>query len=127
MLVVICFCDKASVLSEKYVAQVSGATAYLGMRSGRPKKVLEISDGTPEIKSDRGRPKSAQAMAIRARIVLGCAQGVSNSGLRRNCTSRARRWVSGGNGIENSGSMDCWMSQGWAFLAKSATGKSRKW
>jgi transposase len=50
------------------------------MRSGRPRKPLEISE------EDRGklsvmarRPKSSQAMALRARIVLSCEQGMSNA------------------------------------------------
>src|ERR1700689_4540146 len=50
------------------------------MRTGRPKKPLEI------VAADRGklsmmgrRPKSAQAMAMRARIVLSCGQGMSNA------------------------------------------------
>src|SRR5215470_5483849 len=50
------------------------------MRTGRPKKLLEI---TPEVrdklKTIALRPKSSQAMAMRARIVLCCDQGMSNS------------------------------------------------
>jgi transposase len=54
------------------------------MRTGRPKKPLQIAE------EDRGklrmialRPKSAQAMAMRARIVLHCGQGMSNSEVAR--------------------------------------------
>jgi transposase len=50
------------------------------MRTGRPGKPLEITE------EDRGklnliarRPKSSQALALRARIVLSCEQGMSNS------------------------------------------------
>src|SRR3984885_12685738 len=54
------------------------------MRTGRPKKPLEIVD------ADRGklsmmarRPKSAQAMAMRARMVLSCGQGMNNAEVAR--------------------------------------------
>lgn len=50
------------------------------MRTGRPKKLLEISDGDCEkLRMITARPKSTQAMALRARIVLHCAKGMSNS------------------------------------------------
>jgi len=46
------------------------------MRTGRPKKPLEIADEDREKLSTLARrAKSAQAMAMRARIVLACAQG----------------------------------------------------
>src|SRR5436190_7922985 len=49
------------------------------MASGRPTKALNL---TPQEKEKLGmlarRPKSSQAMAMRARIVLGCAEGMSN-------------------------------------------------
>jgi transposase len=54
------------------------------MRTGRPRKPLEISE------EDRGRlsliarrPKSSQAMALRARIILSCEQGMSNAEVAR--------------------------------------------
>jgi transposase len=50
------------------------------MRTGRPKKPLEITDEEREkLRVIALRPKSAQAMAMRARIVLSCGQGMSNS------------------------------------------------
>src|ERR1700758_3178568 len=52
---------------------------YLCMAIGRPTKPLNV---TPEEKEKLSmlarRPKSAQAMAMRARIVLGCSEGLSN-------------------------------------------------
>src|SRR5258707_11552816 len=49
------------------------------MAIGRPTKPLNV---TPEEKEKLAmlarRPKSAQAMALRARIVLGCDEGLSN-------------------------------------------------
>src|SRR5215510_8511417 len=54
------------------------------MRTGRPKRPLEISDDVREkLNLIALRPKSAQAMAMRARIVLSCAQGMSNSEVAR--------------------------------------------
>jgi hypothetical protein len=48
------------------------------MRSGRPKKPLEISDEEHEkLRMIALRPKSSQAMALRARIVLACAEGLN--------------------------------------------------
>ena len=50
------------------------------MAIGRPTKPLNL---TPEEKDKLSmlarRPKSAQAIAMRARIVLGCNDGLSNS------------------------------------------------
>jgi transposase len=50
------------------------------MRTGRPRKPLEITaDEREKLRMIALRPKSAQAMATRARIVLGCGQGMSNT------------------------------------------------
>ena len=52
----------------------------MGMRTGRPRKDLEITTEEREkLQMVALRPKSAQAMAMRARIVLSCAQGMSNA------------------------------------------------
>jgi transposase len=54
------------------------------MRTGRPKKPLEIPDeDRDKLRTISLRPKSAQAMAMRARIVLFCGQGMSNSEIAR--------------------------------------------
>jgi DNA invertase Pin-like site-specific DNA recombinase len=54
------------------------------MRTGRPKKPLEIIDADREkLRMISRRPKSAQAIAMRARIVLSCGQGMSNSEVAR--------------------------------------------
>src|ERR1700675_1982644 len=54
------------------------------MRTGRPKKPLVV---TPEEREKlemlARRPKSAQAIAMRARIVLGCDSGVNNQSLAK--------------------------------------------
>ncbi len=50
------------------------------MRTGRPKKLLEVSASDQEkLETIARRPKSAQAIALRARIVLWCAKGKSNT------------------------------------------------
>jgi len=50
------------------------------MRTGRPKKPLEITDeDRDKLQTIARRPKSAQAMAMRARIVLSCGEGMTNS------------------------------------------------
>ena len=50
------------------------------MRTGRPKKPLEIAEeDRAKLRTLALRPKSAQAMAMRARIVLSCGEGMSNS------------------------------------------------
>jgi transposase len=54
------------------------------MRTGRPKKPLEIAGEEREKLTTMAlRPKSAQAMAMRARIVLCSGQGLSNSEVAR--------------------------------------------
>ena len=54
------------------------------MRTGRPKKPLEINDeDRDKLQTIARRPKSAQAMALRARIVLSCGEGMSNSQVAR--------------------------------------------
>lgn len=50
------------------------------MRTGRPKQALELSaEEAAKLELLARRPKSAQAAALRARIVLGCAQAKSNA------------------------------------------------
>ena len=50
------------------------------MRTGGPKKPLEITkEDREKLRMMALRPKSAQAMAMRARIVLRCGRGMSNS------------------------------------------------
>ncbi len=54
------------------------------MRTGRPKRPLEVAEEDREKLSTIAlRPKSSQAMALRARIVLFCRQGMSNTAVAR--------------------------------------------
>jgi transposase len=53
-------------------------------RTGRPKAVLELTAGEREqLERWARRPRSAQALAQRSRIVLACAEGVSNQVVAR--------------------------------------------
>jgi transposase len=53
-------------------------------RTGRPKAVLELSDAEREqLARWARRPRSAQALAQRSRIVLACAQGQTNQAVAR--------------------------------------------
>jgi transposase len=50
------------------------------MRTGRPKSKLELnSDERTELERLTRRSKTAQALALRSRIILTCAEGVCNS------------------------------------------------
>jgi transposase len=52
------------------------------MRTGRPKKLVKLSTEEREkLETMARRPKSAQAMALRARIVLGSDEGMSNAAI----------------------------------------------
>ena len=54
------------------------------MRTGRPRKPLAIvKEDREKLRNIALRPKSAQAMAMRARIVLYCGEGLSNSEVAR--------------------------------------------
>src|SRR3954452_17118019 len=57
---------------------------YSGVAIGRPTKPLNV---TPEEKEKltmlARRPKSAKALAMRARIVLGCEEGLSNGAVAK--------------------------------------------
>jgi transposase len=49
------------------------------MRTGRPKKALELTaEEREKLELLARRPKSSQALAMRARIVLQCAEGLAN-------------------------------------------------
>ena len=50
------------------------------MRTGRPKSELELtSDEKSELERLSRRSKTAQALALRSRIILACADGICNS------------------------------------------------
>jgi len=60
------------------------AGAYLGVSIGRPTKPLNLSHQEKEkLAMLARRPKSTQAIAMRARIVLACAEGLNNGAAAR--------------------------------------------
>lgn len=57
---------------------------YLGMAIGRPTKPLHVTaEEKQKLTMLARRPKSSQATALRARIVLGCEEGLSNSAVAK--------------------------------------------
>ena len=49
------------------------------MRTGRPKKPLDVNDQERDkLEMWARRPKSTQRLALRSRIVLRCAEGLTN-------------------------------------------------
>ena len=63
------------------------------MAIGRPTKPLSV---TAQEKEKLGmlarRPKSSQAIAMRARIVLGCDEGLSNSAVAKKLRITVCKW-----------------------------------
>src|ERR1700704_180977 len=54
--------------------------SYFGMAIGRPTKPLNLTlEEKEKLTMLARRPKSAQAIAMRARIVLACAEGLNNA------------------------------------------------
>jgi transposase/transcriptional regulator with XRE-family HTH domain len=55
-------------------------------RTGRPKQELQLTrEERDQLQRWERRPKSAQALALRSRIVLGCAEGASNKDVATAC------------------------------------------
>src|SRR5215468_9613963 len=97
------------------------------MRTGRPKKPLEIADeDRDKLRTIALRPKSAQAMAMRARIVLSCGQGMSNSEVARKLHIAGATVGKWRNASESLGWRGCWMSRGSGRRAKSRIDKLKR-
>ena len=61
------------------------------MRTGRPIPVLSLTEVEQEtLRNWARRPKSAQALALRARIVLRCAEGATNTEVARQVQVRSQ-------------------------------------
>ena len=61
------------------------------MRTGRPMAVLSLTEAEKEtLQNWARRPKSAQALALRARIVLRCAEGIPNTEVARQVQVRSQ-------------------------------------
>lgn len=69
------------------------------VRTGRPKALLELSDAELEqLRRWSRRRSSAQALALRSRVVLGCSEGLDDKQIaarervREQTVSKCRRW-----------------------------------
>ena len=61
------------------------------MRTGRPIPLLSLTEAEQEtLQNWARRPKSAQALALRARIVLRCAEGIPNTEVARQVQVRSQ-------------------------------------
>ena len=96
-------------------------------RTGRPKLVLELTDEERDqlVRWER-RPKSSQAAAMRARIVLGCDEGLNNTAVARKLHITGATVCKGANGSGWTGWKAFWMSRGWARPARSPTQRLRR-
>lgn len=66
------------------------------MRTGRPIPILSVSDEEREtLQQWTRRPKTAQALALRARIILACADGKLIPRWRRGWESLSK-WLGSG-------------------------------
>src|SRR5215467_11817723 len=90
------------------------------MRTGRPVAKIEMSVEVAGIlEGDTQRRKTAQALAPRARIVLGCAAGLSNKAVaarERVAPQTVGKWR---RRFAEHGSTDCSTSRGLGCRAKS--------
>lgn len=94
------------------------------MRTGRPKKALELTaDEREKLVLLWRRPKSSQALAMRARIVLHCAEGLANDkvahklGVTRPTVGKCARAFACG------GLRDCWTNHGPVLHGRLPTNK----
>src|SRR5262245_23015585 len=99
------------------------------MVGGRPKAALVVTAAEREaLEQWAQRPKTAQALAQRARIVLACATGAPNTTVAKSHRGDdADRGGSGGRASSGDGSTACWMSRGRVRPAASPTRRSRRW
>ena len=78
------------------------------MAIGRPMPPLILDDVEREtLERWVRRPKTAQALALRARMILGCAEGRSNTTVGTDLECPMRRWGNGVPGSWNGGWTDC--------------------
>src|SRR3954462_6011569 len=107
-------------------------------RTGRPTAKLVLSDEERQtLQRWERRPKSAQALALRARIVLACAEGATNKDVAAGVSGdprmggqwrgRGRWWASAGPGSWPTGWPGCRTTIDQAGHARSPTPRSSRW
>lgn len=96
-------------------------------RSGRPKAVLVLTDAErDQLRSWSRRRSSAQALALRSRIALGCAEGFDN---KQVAAPEQVSQVTVGSGVGGSwsyGSTDCLMIHGRVGRRRSLPSRSSR-
>ena len=95
------------------------------MAIGRPIPVLTLTDEERDaLERWARRPTTAQALAQRARLVLACARGRTNTQVARELRLTKQTVGSGGVGFWSRGSMGCWMNRA---LGPRAASPMRRW
>jgi len=95
--------------------------------SGRPKAQLVLSKTEREqLEALTLRRKTGQALALRARIVLSCADGADNKVVAARQRVTHRRCRSGGPALWSIDSTVCWMRRGLERRARSMTRASMR-
>ncbi len=76
--------------------------------AGRDLPAVELDQGArPELTSLASRRNTAQALALRARIILACAEGGQNKVIAERVGWIGRRSASGGDGLWRGGWKAC--------------------
>lgn len=98
------------------------------MARGRPLPPLEVSDEVRRVLEGYARRrKTSQQLALRARIVLRCADGESNMMVAHQLdTTRAKPWAGGGRGFWRRESTGFTMSRGRAPRERSMMRESKR-
>ena len=94
---------------------------------GRPKAELVLSEAEREqLTALTRRRKTAQALALRARIVLACAEGMDNKEVAARKRVTPQTVASGVRGSSSSGWTDCSMRRARVRRARSRTRRSKR-
>ena len=82
------------------------------MRTGRPTPALSLTTAEREtLQNWSRRPKSAQALALRARMILLCAEGATNTRVAEQIQVRTQTVGKCGSVLWTGGWTACWMNR----------------
>jgi hypothetical protein len=97
------------------------------MRTGRPKAVLIVTaEQRVELERLARRRTTAQALALRARIVLGMPKGGHNGKVAEDLVVTGQLVAVGARDSSSAEWTDCWTSLGWERRARSLMLRSRR-
>jgi hypothetical protein len=83
------------------------------MRTGRPIPPLSVTvEQRSTLENWVRRPKTAQALALRAKIILACAEGKPSGVVAHQVRVRSKRWGNGALVSQVRDWRDCWTSLG---------------